>query len=74
MFDKGAAYGLKVFSEMKGREVITLPEAEKEKFRVAVRTIIDDWVKKRTAQGYPAAEYVKYIRERIAYWDAKKPK
>jgi hypothetical protein len=74
MFDGGAAKGLEVFSKMKGREVITIPDGEKAKFEAAVKIMVDNWVKKRTAQGYPAADYISYLKERNAYWTAKKSK
>lgn len=73
IWDEEDEKGMKGFISTPGRTFITLPPAEVEKFKAAAQVVVDEWVKKKTGQGYPAADYVKYLRERIAYWSARQP-
>ena len=73
IWDEEDERGKKAFLSKPGREYITLPSAEVEKFKAAAQVTIDRWVGKKAAEGYPAADYVKYLKERIDYWQAKQP-
>ena len=73
VWDEDDMKGKEIFLASPGREFITLSPGDIEKFKAAAQTTIDDWIKKKTDQGYPAADYVNYLKERIAYWGAQKP-
>jgi TRAP-type C4-dicarboxylate transport system substrate-binding protein len=62
------------FKALPGRQWITLPADEQSKVKAAAQSVVDNWVKQKTAAGLPAAEYVKYMKERLDYWSQKQPK
>ena len=62
------------FKALPGRQWIILPAEEQAKITAAAQSVVDNWVKEKTAAGLPAAEYVKYMKERLAYWSQKPPK
>ncbi|MDD5190067.1 MAG: TRAP transporter substrate-binding protein [Dehalococcoidales bacterium] len=57
-----------------GREIITLSKAEQDKWvAAAVKPLIDAYTTDKTAKGLPAADYEKYINERVQYWSTRVP-
>ena len=50
------------------KETITLSPNEQAKFKAAANKVVDEWIKSTTEKGYPAAEYVNYVKERVEYW------
>jgi hypothetical protein len=40
--------------------------------RVLAQQVVDNYIKDTTAKGLPAADYVKYVKERIDYWSKQK--
>jgi TRAP-type C4-dicarboxylate transport system substrate-binding protein len=52
----------------KGGKVITLTAEDAKGWLEAVKPIIDDYVARANAAGFPGAEYVKYIQDRGKYW------
>lgn len=69
--DKEATEYLLTFE---GREVIELSEEEISRWTEAVRPLIDSYIAEKEAMGLPAADYVKFIEDRIAYWSARQAK
>jgi TRAP-type transport system periplasmic protein len=65
--------GIKDFLALPGRKFISLSPEEEKKFRAAAQIVIDNYIKEKKKMGLKPAEYVKYARERIAYWNKKKP-
>jgi TRAP-type C4-dicarboxylate transport system substrate-binding protein len=55
-----------------GKEAITMAPAEQQKMRVLAQQVVDNYIKDTTAKGLPAADYVKYVKERIDYWSKQK--
>ena len=65
----GKAYGKK-----KGVEFIELSPSEAQRWVAAVEPVIDGYVKNMVGKGFNETEvkgYIKYLRERIAYWTEK---
>ena len=73
LWDKQDRLGKAEFLAKPDREYITLPPAEVAKVKAAAQGTIDKWVKGMTAKGYPAAEYVRYVQERVNYWSEREP-
>lgn len=62
------------FKTFAGREVIELPTAEMKRWAdIAVKPLIDEYITQKTAMKLPAADYQKYLLERVAYWSGKSP-
>ncbi len=74
MFIEETNKAIAKFKALPGRQWITLPSDEQAKIKAAAQGVVDGWVKDKTAAGLPAAEYVKYMRERLDYWSQKQPK
>ena len=60
-----------LFLSQPGRELITLAPEEVAKVQAAANKVIDGWIKEKTADGFPAQEYVDYMRERVEYWSTQ---
>jgi len=57
-----------------GREVIELPPAEMAKWvATAVEPMINTYISEKTAMGLPAADYNKYLLDRVSHWSGKTP-
>lgn len=70
-YDKVAMDYFKTFP---GRETIDLPPAEMKRWMdIAVKPLIDDYTAKKTQMNLPAADYQKYLLERVTYWSSKSP-
>jgi TRAP-type C4-dicarboxylate transport system substrate-binding protein len=65
--------GMDYFLTFPDRKVIQLSDAESAKWTAAVGQLIDGFVKEKTAKGLPAADYKKYIIERVKYLAGKAP-
>jgi TRAP-type C4-dicarboxylate transport system substrate-binding protein len=64
----------KYFAEEKGVEFIDLSPEQVTAWKKATAPIIDDYVRKMVADGYPEAEvkgWIDFLRERIDYWTKK---
>ena len=55
------------------RKVIELSPSEMAKWVAAVKPLIDANTKEKAGKGLPAAEYEKYLVERVKYWSEKSP-
>jgi TRAP-type C4-dicarboxylate transport system substrate-binding protein len=63
--------GINYFKQQGGK-VISLPEEEIKKMQNAVEPVIDNYMKEMEKKGYKKAdldEQLKFIRERVAYWN-----
>ncbi len=69
-YDKAA---LDYYSTFQGKKVIELSPAEMAKWVAAVSPLIDANMKEKAGKGLPAAEYEKYLVERVKYWSGKSP-
>jgi TRAP-type C4-dicarboxylate transport system substrate-binding protein len=69
-YDKVALDYFLTFPE---RKVIELPESEMARWVAAAMPLLDGYVKDKTGKGLPAAEYQKYLAERIKDWSGKSP-
>jgi len=61
----------------KGGQVINLSDAEAPKWIKAVEPVIGEYKKSMASKGYKDADvdgWVKYIRERIEYWQKEQKK
>jgi hypothetical protein len=61
----------------KGGEVISLSDAEAQKWIKAVEPVIGDYKKSMVSKGHKEADvdsWVKYIKERIDYWHKEQKK
>jgi len=61
----------------KGGQMIDLSEAEAERWKKAVEPVIGNYKEQMASKGYSEAEvdgWIKYIRERIAYWHKEQKK
>ncbi len=63
-----------IFKGRPGREWITLSADEQTKVKNAAQAVTDAWVKDKTAAGFPAQDYVNFMKDRIAYWSQQQPK
>ncbi|MFC1905350.1 TRAP transporter substrate-binding protein [Chloroflexota bacterium] len=66
--DKLLASGKKDFLALPGREINQLSAAEAAKFKAIADKMVAKYVSDMNDKGLPGAEYVKYLRERIAHW------
>jgi TRAP-type C4-dicarboxylate transport system substrate-binding protein len=58
-----------------GREVIQLSPQEMARWvATAVDPLINAYLSEKSAKGLPAADYEKYLKERVSYWSGKSPK
>ena len=65
--------GFEYFKSLPGRQLITVSADERDKWEAAVKPVIENYIKEKTAMGLPAKEYLDYFNERINYWSEKKP-
>jgi len=65
--------GIDYFESLgEGREVIELPADEMARWvKTAVAPLVEGYVSEKAGLGLPAAEYEKYIMERVSYWSAR---
>ncbi len=54
-----------------GRKIIEIPPAERANWANLVKPLTESYIKEK--KNLPAAEYVKYLEERINYWNARQP-
>jgi TRAP-type C4-dicarboxylate transport system substrate-binding protein len=76
LWDQMDIEGIDLFKS-KGGEVISLSDAEAAKWIKAVEPVIADYKKSMAAKGYQEAEvngWIKYIKERIGYWQKEQKK
>ncbi len=65
---------MKYFKTFEGRELIELPKPEMARWvATAVEPLINGYLKDKSAQGLPAADYEKYLKERVSHWKGKSP-
>jgi TRAP-type C4-dicarboxylate transport system substrate-binding protein len=55
------------------KELITIPPEQVPEWEKRLTPLTDKWIAQATALKLPAAEYVKYGRERVDYWNARQP-
>jgi TRAP-type C4-dicarboxylate transport system substrate-binding protein len=65
--------GFEYFKSLPGRELIMVPMDERAQWEAAVKPVIENYIKEKTAMGLPAKEYLDYFSERIKYWSERKP-
>jgi TRAP-type C4-dicarboxylate transport system substrate-binding protein len=65
--------GLEYFQGLPERELIVIPKDQRAEWEAAVKPVIDQYIKDKTAKGLPAKEMLDYFNERIQYWTSKKP-
>ena len=65
--------GFEYLKSLPGRELITISKDQLPEWQAAVKPVIENYIKEKTAMGLPAKEYLDYFNERVAYWSAKKP-
>jgi hypothetical protein len=61
------------YAKAHGAKVIEIPKTEWpawEKYGAPLEAV---YTKKAEAKGLPGAEYLKYFKERIKYWEGKSP-
>ncbi|MGB9886043.1 MAG: hypothetical protein ACPLRW_03495, partial [Moorellales bacterium] len=56
-----------------GREIVEVPSPEAGIWEEKLLSLRDKYVSEKTAAGLPAEEYVKYLDERIEYWNSQQP-
>ena len=69
-YDKAA---IDYFLSLEGRELVKLSPEEMARWVKAVEPLISQYIQEKTAMGLPAAEYEKYLVERVKYWTKKAP-
>lgn len=74
MFMEDTTKAINSFKTRQGREWINLTPDEVTKVKNAALAITEAWIKDKTAAGFPAQDYVNYMKERLAYWTEKQPK
>jgi TRAP-type C4-dicarboxylate transport system substrate-binding protein len=65
--------GFDYLQSLPGRELINISKDEMPKWKTAIKPVIDQYIKDKTAMGLPAAEILAYFNERIKYWTPKNP-
>lgn len=65
--------GIAYFKSLPGRELIEIPTDERGRWAAAVKPVIENYIKEKSAMGLPAKEYLDYFNARIKYWSDKKP-
>ncbi len=69
-YDKAA---IDYFLSFEGRELIKLSPEEMAKWVAATKPMIDKYIQEKTALGLPAADFEKYLVDRVGYWAKKSP-
>jgi len=72
-WDKAAQEAKGAFLALPDKEWVTPTSDEAAKLKAIAQSVINDWIKAKTAEGYPAADYVKYVEERVDYWSERQP-
>jgi len=52
---------------------LEISAADKEAWIKLAKPLTDKYITEKTAMGFPAAEYVKYLWERGEYWNKQYP-
>ena len=66
--------GIDYFKSLgKGREIIVIPAAQKPQWEIGATAVMDKYIADKQAMGLPMKEFVKYFRERVAYYIPKQP-
>ncbi len=65
--------GLDYFNTQANRKEVTLSKDESARWVAAVQPLVTKTVADIKAKSLPGDDYLKYIKERIAYWTAKAP-
>lgn len=71
--DNDLVSAIQMFKGLPGREIITLSPAETTKWKDKIKVVTDTYISDMQAKGFPGADYVKYLQERIDYWSKQKP-
>jgi TRAP-type C4-dicarboxylate transport system substrate-binding protein len=61
------------FMTFPDRKVIELSDSEMAKWVAAAKPLTDAYLSEKSAKGLPAAEYEKYLVERVKFWSGKSP-
>jgi TRAP-type C4-dicarboxylate transport system substrate-binding protein len=61
------------FLTFPGRELIELSPEEMARWVAATEPLIDEYIREKTAPGFPAADYEAYLLERTEYWAERTP-
>ena len=65
--------GMEYFESLPDRKAIVIPQDRKPEWEKAVKPVIENYIKEKTAKGLPAQEIVDYFNERVEYWEARQP-
>lgn len=65
--------GMEYFKSLPDREVIVVSSDQKSEWEKAVAPVAENYIKEKTAKGFPAQEITDYFNERVEYWEARQP-
>ena len=71
--DRDLQSAVTTFKSLPGKEWITLPASEITKWQAAANVATTDYIQNISSKGMPAADYTKYLQERLAYWAKQTP-
>ena len=63
--------GTKYFRSLSGRTMLEVPVEERGKWEKLALTLTDKYISDKSAMGFPAMEYKKYLTERCEFWNKK---
>jgi len=66
--------GMDYFKSLgKGREIIVIPASEKPQWEKGAASVMEKYIADKKKMGLPMDEFVKYFKERVAYYIPKQP-
>jgi len=66
--------GIDYFKSLgKGREIIVIPASEKPQWEKGAASVMEKYIADKKKMGLPMDEFVKYFKERVAYYTTKQP-
>jgi len=65
--------GMDYFKSLPDRQITVIPADQKPQWEKASAPVMEAYISEKQAMGLPMKEYVKYFRERVAYYIPKQP-
>ncbi len=65
--------GMDYYRALPGKQVYTIPAAEKTKWVDSLKPVMDSYIKQYANLGLPTADYVSYLQDRSDYWNSQTP-
>lgn len=65
--------GLDYFKSLSGRQIITIPKEQRGEWEKGANAVLEKYIADKEKMGLPIRDFVKYFKERVAYYIQKQP-